>query len=158
MLNLDSQAITDPARLEKLRGLRLLDTPAEPAFDRSTRLAAHILKTPIALIVLIDESRQFFKSHIGLEEVWSSIENAPYNYTVVASRSPLLIEDTRSHPLSTTNGTSGMIAYALDPSGAVRGTMTWLPPNLAVFHLALQQSWIKAPPTALCALDSSGLG
>ena len=44
----------------------LLDTPPEAAFDDLTALAAHICGTPIALITLIDESRQWFKSRVGL--------------------------------------------------------------------------------------------
>jgi GAF domain-containing protein len=44
----------------------LLDTPPEPSFDRLTRLAAKALGVPIALISLVDEKREWFKSHFGL--------------------------------------------------------------------------------------------
>lgn len=54
-------------RLERLRGLQLLDTLPEPAFDRITELAAATLQAPIALITLVDQDRQWFKSCVGLD-------------------------------------------------------------------------------------------
>ena len=53
-------------RLATLRTLGLLDTPAEERFDRITRLALRLFGVPIALISLIDEDRQWFKSRQGL--------------------------------------------------------------------------------------------
>ncbi|MGI8546709.1 MAG: sensor domain-containing phosphodiesterase, partial [Gemmatimonadaceae bacterium] len=58
-------AVRDPARLQALRRTALLDTAAEPAFDRLTRLASQLLGVPIALVSLVDADRQFFKSCIG---------------------------------------------------------------------------------------------
>jgi two-component system cell cycle sensor histidine kinase/response regulator CckA len=54
------------ARLAALRRYAVLDTPTEDNFDRFTRLASSILGTPIAIISLIDESHQWFKSAVGL--------------------------------------------------------------------------------------------
>ena len=54
-------------RLSTLRGLNLLDTPAEERFDRLTRIAKRLFNVPIVMIVLIDSDRQWFKSAIGLE-------------------------------------------------------------------------------------------
>lgn len=54
-------------RLAALRNLCVLDTPEEEVFDEIARLAGAIVGAPIALISLVDESRQWFKSHIGLE-------------------------------------------------------------------------------------------
>lgn len=53
-------------RLAALRRFELLDTPPEPEFDRITRLTARLFKSPIALITLVDEHRQWFKSRVGL--------------------------------------------------------------------------------------------
>jgi PAS domain S-box-containing protein len=52
-------------RLAALRGLAILDTPPELAFDELSALAAYVCQTPIALISLVDEDRQWFKSRVG---------------------------------------------------------------------------------------------
>jgi len=54
-------------RLQALRAQAILDTPAEERFDRLTRLAQHMLGTPIALVSLVDAERQWFKSRQGLD-------------------------------------------------------------------------------------------
>jgi PAS domain S-box-containing protein len=53
-------------RLAALRALEVLDTPPEEGFDELTALAASICRAPVAIISLIDEDRQWFKSKIGL--------------------------------------------------------------------------------------------
>ena len=53
-------------RLDALRQHEILDTDPEDAFDEVTRLAAQICNTPIALITLVDPSRQWFKSKVGV--------------------------------------------------------------------------------------------
>ena len=44
----------------------ILDTPPEAGFDRRVRIATMVLDTPIALITLIDGSRQWFKARVGM--------------------------------------------------------------------------------------------
>ncbi len=57
----------DEERVNFLRSLNLLDTGADESFDRITREASSILQTPIALVSLVDQERQWFKSKVGLE-------------------------------------------------------------------------------------------
>jgi hypothetical protein len=56
----------EAARLEALRQYHLLDTAPEQSLDDVTHLAAYICGTPTALISLVDETRQWFKSRFGL--------------------------------------------------------------------------------------------
>lgn len=53
-------------RLAALHAYGVLDTPPEAAFDDVARLAATLCGTPIAVVNLIDEARQWFKSEVGL--------------------------------------------------------------------------------------------
>src|SRR6516164_9783947 len=55
----------EAVRLAALRSLGILDSEPELAYDELCSLAAHICQTPIALISLVDESRQWFKSRVG---------------------------------------------------------------------------------------------
>jgi PAS domain S-box-containing protein len=53
-------------RLAALQQYRILDTSPETAFDELARLASTLCGTPIALISLVDASRQWFKARIGI--------------------------------------------------------------------------------------------
>ncbi|MBD1874565.1 GAF domain-containing protein [Nodosilinea sp. FACHB-131] len=54
-------------RLAALLGYDILDTQAEAAFDDLAKLAAYVCGTPIALVSLIDQNRQWFKARVGLD-------------------------------------------------------------------------------------------
>ena len=58
----------EAARISTLYQLGILDSSFEERFDRMTRLAAGIFKTPISLISLIDKDRQWFKASHGFSE------------------------------------------------------------------------------------------
>jgi len=55
----------EATRLATLQSLNILDTPAEERFDRLTRLAKRMFNVPMALVSLVDENRQWFKSSQG---------------------------------------------------------------------------------------------
>lgn len=57
----------ETARLSALRSTGILDTAAEVVYDDVARLAALICGTPIALLSLVDEHRQWFKARVGLD-------------------------------------------------------------------------------------------
>jgi GAF domain-containing protein len=56
----------ESARLNALRSLNILDTLPEDRFDRLTRMAKRMFRVPIALVSIVDENRQWFKSCNGL--------------------------------------------------------------------------------------------
>jgi two-component system cell cycle sensor histidine kinase/response regulator CckA len=106
-------------RLAAVTRTALLDTPPEEAFDRLTRMAARLLGAPVSLITLVTEDRQFFKSATGLPEPWATRRGSPLSHSfcrhVAASGLPLVVEDTRRHPLLRSNAAVrelGWVAYA----------------------------------------------
>lgn len=112
------QEVFNPARLAALRRLGLLDTPAEDAFDRLGAVAAKLLKTPIALVTLVDDTRQFFKSCRGLPEPWATWRYTPLSHSfcqhVLTSSEPLIVSDARQDPRFVENlgiRELGIIAY-----------------------------------------------
>ena len=60
-------SVDEAVRLTTLPSLDILDSLGEERFDRLTRMAKHMFRVPIALVSLVDENRQWFKSCIGLE-------------------------------------------------------------------------------------------
>lgn len=54
-------------RLQSLKSLKILDTPAEERYDRLTRIACRLMNVPIALVSMVDSTRQWFKSKQGLD-------------------------------------------------------------------------------------------
>ena len=97
----------------------MLDSPPDTAFDRLTRLASSILGVPVALVSLVDDKRQFFKSQVGLPEPWASARETPLSHSfcrhVVSSAAPLIVADARTdaafagHPAI---ADLGVVAYA----------------------------------------------
>lgn len=61
-------------RLDMLKSLAVLDSQPEERFDRLTRMAKRMFDVPIALVSLVDENRQWFKSCVGLSASETSRE------------------------------------------------------------------------------------
>jgi two-component system, cell cycle sensor histidine kinase and response regulator CckA len=57
---------SEKKRIKILWQYDVLDTMPEQVFDDLTELAARICEAPIALISLVDEKRQWFKSKVGV--------------------------------------------------------------------------------------------
>lgn len=88
-----------PERLDTLKATGLLDSVAEECFDRASRLATGLLKMPVALVSLVDDRRQFFKSQVGLSGHWAVDRQSPLSHSicqyVVANRETLVVGDAR---------------------------------------------------------------
>jgi len=85
----------EAARLTQLKRYRILDTPPEASFDRIARIVREVLDVPIALISLIDESRQWFKARQGLDLDAMPREHSVCAYTIL-NAGPLVIADLAS--------------------------------------------------------------
>ena len=81
-------------RLNALLKYNILDTESEQAFDDLTALAAYICGTPIALVSLVDDSRQWFKSKVGTEVTQTSRELAFCAYTICQPEDLLIVPNT----------------------------------------------------------------
>lgn len=115
-------------RLTVLIAANLLDTSAEETFDRFTRLASATLKSPVALVSLVDNHRQFFKSSFGLPEPWATSRETPLSHSfcqhVVSSNETLSVADARIDPLLRDNlaiADLGVIAYLGIPLTTAEG-------------------------------------
>ena len=126
----DEPSLLEQQRLAALRRYRLLDTPPEQRFNDIVAVAARLLDTPIALISLIDEKRQWFKASVGLDVAETPREVAFCDHairqreTLIVSNAP---EDPRfaDNPLVT--GGPGIRFYAgaplITPEGHALGTV-----------------------------------
>jgi len=84
-------------RINTLRGYGILDTHPEDRFDDLTRLAALICGTPISLISLVDEDRQWFKSKTGLDVCQTPREEAFCAHAIM-SPELLVVSDASQDP------------------------------------------------------------
>ena len=132
----DSELInaSESARLAALRGYGILDTPADPRFDRITAMAARLLGMPLALVTLIDESRQWFKSRAGaLEGLRSDETSRDISFCARAIDNSAILEvpdaaaDPRFAAYSVVTGPPHIRFYAgkplIDPAGHALGTL-----------------------------------
>ena len=65
-MNTPEQQKSEQERLSALRSYNIMDTIEEDDYDRFTEMAALICDTPVSLITLLDENRQWFKSKKGI--------------------------------------------------------------------------------------------
>lgn len=73
---------SETARLKALSMYNIIDTAAEPAFEEIVHLAAQICQTPVALISLLEENRQWFKAKVGLNINETGRDIAFCNHTI----------------------------------------------------------------------------
>lgn len=105
----------ESSRLASLISCNILDTPPEEGFDSLTRLASSLCRAPIALISLVDEDRQWFKSHVGVDVTQTSRDAAFCGYAIL-NDGPLVISDAlhdeRTYDNPLVSGPPGIRFYA----------------------------------------------
>ena len=103
-------------RLEALRRYDVLDTPADGAFDRITRLASLVLDMPIAIVSLVDHDRIWFKSTQGLDGVQQIDRDPGLCASAILADETWIVEDARNDPRALANplvaGEFGLQFYA----------------------------------------------
>ncbi|MCA7953161.1 sensor domain-containing diguanylate cyclase [Burkholderia seminalis] len=137
----------EAARLDALHSLSILDTPPEERFDRLTRLARRLFDVPIALVSLVDENRQWFKSHAGLGTAQTSRDVSFCAHALLAGDTMVIQDarnDNRFHDNPLVTGAPGIRFYAgrplAAPNGAAIGTLCLIdtrPRSLEPEELAL---------------------
>ncbi|HEX7630746.1 MAG TPA: PAS domain S-box protein [Lacunisphaera sp.] len=85
-------------RLVRLRAYEVLDTPSEAAFDDLTLLAAQICGVPTAMVSLVDEKRQWFKSKLGISATETSRDVAFCAHTILRPHQVLEVRDAEADP------------------------------------------------------------
>ena len=80
-------------RLETLRQYAVLDTPPEQAFDDLALLASQICQVPMAMVSLVDDKRQWFKSRIGMDATETARDIAFCAHTILRPDEVLEVQD-----------------------------------------------------------------
>jgi GAF domain-containing protein len=84
-------------RLHALRSYGILDSASEASFDDITKIASYVCQTPVALISLVDEGRQWFKSELGFGKRETPLEQSICAHALL-EHSFLEVEDTTKDP------------------------------------------------------------
>lgn len=116
-LDLDT-ATLEGERIKALKRYSILDTPPDGSFDKLTKLAATLLKVPIAIVSLVDTDRIWFKSKYGVEAQQIDRDEG-LCASVIFSDDLYLVEDAAIDPRTLANplvaGSFGLRFYAAVP-------------------------------------------
>lgn len=118
-------------RMEAVRALKILDSEPESAYDTITDLVNSIFDIPIALVTVVDEDRQWFKSKQGLAADQTSREVSFCGHAIHHPKEVMVIENANEHPNFHDNplvtGSPHISFYAgapiLSPGGYPVGTL-----------------------------------
>ncbi|WP_432453998.1 MULTISPECIES: sensor domain-containing diguanylate cyclase [unclassified Agarivorans] len=114
----------EASRLKALCQLNVLDTQPEERFDRITRMAKRLFDVPIALVSLVDENRQWFKSCFGLDVCETGRDISFCGHAILGERTFIIGDATQDprfadNPLVTDN--PHIRFYAGHPLSATSG-------------------------------------
>jgi GAF domain-containing protein len=117
-------------RLAALRSYKQLDTPPERDFDELAKLAAFVCQVPIALVVLLDRNRQWFKAKHGLS-VCETPRDQAFCAHAIRQTEIMVVHDARCDPRFSDNplvtGDPFIRFYAgaplITPTGDAIGTL-----------------------------------
>ncbi len=102
-----SERLRSADRLADLFETGLMDSGPEPGFDRLTRLTCKLLDAPMSLVSLVDDTRQYFKSQVGLPAALAKSRQTPLTHSlcrhVVESDQVLIIGDISQSALACNN-------------------------------------------------------
>lgn len=118
-------------RLQALQSYEILDTEPEQGFDDIVKIAAQICDTPIALVSLVDDERQWFKAKIGLDAIETDRDVAFCAHAILSPEEVLHVPDTeldvrfKDNPLVTGGPKISFYAGAplLTQDGCALGTL-----------------------------------
>src|SRR5450432_2205099 len=123
--------LNEKERLAALREYHILDSEAEKEFEELSLLASEICQTPISMVTLIDETRQWFKAGVNLPVNEISRDIAFCSHAIIHPFEPFIIPDMRKdkrfsdHPLVT--GEPHVVFYTgiplTNPDGYALGTL-----------------------------------
>jgi GAF domain-containing protein len=88
----------DPARLAELHRQMILDSAPEQAFDDLSRLLASGLEVPVAIVNMLDDDRDWFKSSVGLPNSESPASTSLCQVFFDSSNELVVVEDTLLDP------------------------------------------------------------
>ncbi|MDF9797583.1 PAS domain S-box-containing protein [Catalinimonas alkaloidigena] len=86
------------ARIKNLYSYHILDSIAEEEYDFITQIASEICGMPVSLISLVDQNRQWFKSHHGLDICQSPKEHSFCAHAIVSKEEIFVVPDSRKDP------------------------------------------------------------
>ena len=123
--------LTEADRLAALHSYEVLDTASEEAFDDLVVLAARLTGSPIALVSLIDDDRQWFKARHGLDATETHRDHAFCAHAILEPNRPLVVEDATADPRFQANplvtGAPDIRAYLgmplVNPEGHALGSL-----------------------------------
>jgi len=159
--HLKQPMVEDPARLRAVFDSGLLDSAADPLFDELCLLAAETAETPIALVTLLDDRRQFFKARIGVEATETPVEWSFCQHALATPDRVLVVPDAlqddrfRCSPLVT--GEPHIRAYMgaplVDQQGAAFGTLCVIDRKARAFSGALAQRMTRMAKLVSALID-----